>query len=210
MSIVNGAQTVLSSASVENISDQALVQVRIIEASEGASQNNNLSLMITKFNNSQNSVSAMDLRTLDPIHIEIKKFFIKHGQYYFYKTGETQNKAKYITFEDLMISLGCFYEQSQTVKQNKGELWSNTKLYNDLLKTKDLQLYLLLCLGVPKRQLQIVLQNAFNYTISREIKHIFTDLKKEYRQNKVCAICGSKENLQIHHIKPIGKNPYLK
>lgn len=156
MSIVNGAQTVLSSASVENISDQALVQVRIIEASEGASQNNNLSLMITKFNNSQNSVSAMDLRTLDSIHIEIKKFFIKHGQYYFYKTGETQNKDKYITFEDLMISLGCFYEQSQTVKQNKGELWSNTKLYNDLLKTKDLQLYLLLCL--VKKQVDIDIQ----------------------------------------------------
>lgn len=71
-------------------------------------------------------------------------------------------------------------------------------------------IYLLLCLGVPKRQLQIVLQNAFNYTISKEIKHIFTDLKKEYRQNKECVICGSKENLQIHHIKPIGRNPHLK
>lgn len=69
--------------------------------------------------------------------------------------------------------------------------------------------YLLLCLGVPKRQLQIVLQNAFNYTISRRIKHIFQDMKTEYKQNKECAICGSTEELQVHHIKPISKNPYL-
>lgn len=156
MSIVNGAQTVLSCATIDNISDEALVQIRIIKTSNVSKKDDNFALTITKFNNSQNAVSPMDLRTLDPIHNEIKKFFIKNGQYYLYKTGENKNQENYITFEDLMIALGCYYEQSQIVKQNKGELWANTKLYHDLLKTRDLQLYLLLCL--IKKQVDIDLQ----------------------------------------------------
>lgn len=71
--------------------------------------------------------------------------------------------------------------------------------------------YVLLCLGVPKKQLQIILQNAFNYCTSKESKLIFEELKRKHRATiGKCAICGSKENLQIHHIKPIGRNPHLK
>ena len=145
LSIVNGAQTVHSCSNVDDIPDNALIQVRIIET-KSLLNNDDFSLKITRYNNSQNAVSDMDLSTLDTVHYEIKKEFIKNGFYYLYRTGENIiDSEKTITFEDLMVSLGCFYGHARLVKNNKGELWSNTKLYSDLLKIKNYELFLCLC-----------------------------------------------------------------
>ncbi len=165
LSIVNGAQTVLSCASVENITDDALVQIRIIETSLQPIENG-LSFKITRFNNSQNSVSAMDLRTLDPIHDEIKKFFIKNNFYYTYRTGEYSENISNISFEDLMIALGCFYGYSRIVKNNKGELWSNDKLYLELLSLKNLPLFLALC--------------EIKLLVDKEIENILKDERNKF------------------------------
>lgn len=154
MSIVNGAQTVISSSSIQDIPDEALVQIRIIETPP---ESDKLSLKITQFNNSQNRVSAMDLRTLDPIHLEIKKYFIQNGYYYHYKTGEKIIPENGFNFEDLMVSLGCFFGHSLIVKNNKGELWENYKLYTDLLLIRNYQVFLILC--IIKKSVDIKLEN---------------------------------------------------
>lgn len=71
--------------------------------------------------------------------------------------------------------------------------------------------YLLLCLGVPKKQLQYILFNSLNYCTSKESKLIFEELKRNYRAEiGKCSICGSTEELQVHHIKPISRYAYLK
>lgn len=71
--------------------------------------------------------------------------------------------------------------------------------------------YVLLCLGVPKKQLQIILQNAFNYCTSQEIKREFEKKKRKLKENGKCAVCGSTNNLTVHHLKPTGRGyGYLK
>ena len=138
LSIVNGAQTISSLADVSVIPDEALIQIRIIETDDIG-----IATKITQYNNSQNSVSPKDLRTLDEIHKRIKYHFLQNGYYYIYRTGENfYNPDSTIDFEDLMIALACYYGLSKTAKFNKGQLWSNDKTYEDLLKIEDLGLFL--------------------------------------------------------------------
>ncbi|MCQ2599479.1 MAG: AIPR family protein [Alphaproteobacteria bacterium] len=138
LSVVNGAQTISSLRDIENINDNALIQIRIIET-----QDINITTNITQYNNSQNAVSTKDLCTLDPIHKNIKRHFLKNGFYYTYKTGEPIfQKDKIIDFEDLMIGLACYYGFSRIAKFNKGQLWENKKTYKDLLKIEDFDKFL--------------------------------------------------------------------
>lgn len=138
LNIVNGAQTISSLYDIEHINDSALIQIRIIET-----QDTNIITKITRYNNSQNAVSIKDLRTLEPIHKEIKRHFLKNGFYYMYKTGETCSQPeKVINFDDLMIGLACFYGLSHIAKNNKGQLWENEKLYASLLDSKNYDKFL--------------------------------------------------------------------
>lgn len=139
LNIVNGAQTVISSSSVEDISDEALIQVRIIKT---LGENNfDISNNITKYNNSQNKVSLQDLRTLDDIHKKIRSEFIRFGYFYKYKTGEECVTDKDISFEDLIIALACYYHKSYIAKINKGKLWEDP-IYSDILRIINYELFL--------------------------------------------------------------------
>lgn len=110
-------------------------------------------------------------------------------------------------------------EYEKEIKEVYNSLHNATNIYNNVKpdtkeKITDLSkglVYLLLVLGVPKKQLPLIITNALNYCSSREISLIFTKKKQRFKKNKKCAICGSSENLTVHHIKPTGRGyEYLK
>lgn len=145
VNIVNGAQTVISSSLLDDdINDNALIQIRIIQTHSEKSDYI-IADNITKYNNSQNAVYIKDLRTLDPIHKEIRREFIKWGYYYKCKTGEKCVTDNDIDFEDLFIALACYYGHSHIAKINKGRIWE-TNLYHELLKIKKFEMFLKLAI----------------------------------------------------------------
>ena len=67
-------------------------------------------------------------------------------------------------------------------------------------------IYYILASGVPEEVVPIVLNKSLTYEPSR----IGRDLFKSKRRNSSCLICGSSENLTIHHLRPVRENPELK
>lgn len=213
LSVVNGAQTISSLATIKNIGEDALIQIRIIET-----QDPKVVTRITQYNNSQNSVSAKDLRTLDPIHQDIKKYFLQNGFYYVYRTGDIIPKnATPIMFEDLMIGLACFYKMSKMAKINKGQLWENEKIYNALLCQRDLELFLRI--SRIKQAVDKVIENIaledkmilhYNRLILEIIFRKFENISAEKITNKEVEfifeaikqyIDSIKENIATYHRK---------
>lgn len=67
-------------------------------------------------------------------------------------------------------------------------------------------IYYILASGVPEEIVPIVLNKSLTY----EPSNIGRQLFKLKRKNSSCLICGSSENLTIHHLRPIKENPELK
>ena len=67
-------------------------------------------------------------------------------------------------------------------------------------------IYYILSSGVPEEVVPIVLNKSLTYEPSR----IGRDLFKLKRKNSSCLICGSSENLTIHHLRPVKDYPELK
>lgn len=68
----------------------------------------------------------------------------------------------------------------------------------------------LLSIGVPRKYINMVYLNFYENTNHKNIKLYFQNQKTEIKNRSVCAFCGTSENLQIHHTKPIKANPHLK
>ena len=67
-------------------------------------------------------------------------------------------------------------------------------------------IYYILASGVPEEVVPIVLGRSLNYSASE----IGRDLFRKKRKNSSCLICGSSENLTVHHLRPVNENPELK
>lgn len=67
-------------------------------------------------------------------------------------------------------------------------------------------IYYILASGVPEEVVPIVLGRSLKYSASG----IGRDLFRKKRKNSSCLICGSSENLTIHHLRPVNENPELK
>lgn len=67
-------------------------------------------------------------------------------------------------------------------------------------------IYFLMYSGVPKEVIPLVLCKASNYNVDT----VKRDLYRQLKNNKCCVICGSTENLTLHHVKPIREYPELK
>lgn len=84
--------------------------------------------------------------------------------------------------------------------------------FKDFIKcdnlAKDIIIY---CLnkGIPKEYLKYFLFYTMCFLNPRDLNLLLTKQKQEFKKNKVCAVCGSSENLTIHHYKKVSKAPYL-
>ena len=93
---------------------------------------------------------------------------------------------------------------------------NNSTEYNikprDLIKfdnlSKDIILY---CLnkGVPKQYLKLYFCYCMSFINGKTFNSILLGEKKRFKKNKVCAICGTDQDLTIHHIKKVSEASYL-
>ena len=67
-------------------------------------------------------------------------------------------------------------------------------------------IFYLLAMGVPEDIVPIILINANKLDPTK----IGNDIFRKKRKNSSCLICGSENNLTIHHLKPVNKYPELK
>lgn len=68
---------------------------------------------------------------------------------------------------------------------------------------------ILLSVGVPKHALNMVYLNAYNNISPKKVGHLDTQHRRAFKDGKTCAICGSKDNLTVHHIKKVKTHEHL-
>lgn len=67
---------------------------------------------------------------------------------------------------------------------------------------------ILLSIGVPKKYIKLFYLNCYENTTKKQIGLLDTEHRQAFKKvNNICCICGTTENLTIHHTKP---NKYLK
>lgn len=130
LSIVNGAQTVGSLASIQ--SDQieklknAVVPIRIIQT-EGASDD--LSASITRNNNTQNKIDPRNFVALDPEQERLRNEFLVDGIDYEYRQGEIEHSANSrLGLVEATLALATTDDQVELCVQAKreiGRLWED-------------------------------------------------------------------------------------
>lgn len=87
-----------------------------------------------------------------------------------------------------------------------------TKVKSVLDEISEDVIFYLLSKGVPKNRVDNVLSYVFSKkNDSKEIKLIYESEKTIFRNvNNKCSICGSSDNLEIHHIKKSQYYPELR
>lgn len=70
---------------------------------------------------------------------------------------------------------------------------------------------ILLSIGVPKNYIKLFYLNCYENTTKKQIGLLDTEHRRAFKKvNNICCICGTTENLTIHHTKAIKTNPHLK
>ena len=106
----------------------------------------------------------------------------------------------------------AYYKLVMTEKEAKNNRDSILGFKGESNQVKTLEriskntIYYILASGVPEEVVPIVLGRSLNYSASE----IGRDLFRKKRKNSSCLICGSSENLTIHHLRPVNENPELK
>lgn len=130
-SVVNGAQTVGSIASVFNangsISSDAKLLVTIIEL---GTQSDKIGIEITKARNKQNTVRDIYFAALDPNQERLRQECMVSNIVYQYRPSEDNDDA--ITIEQAAIALACFSGNTQIVVAAKKDI---SQLYKDYYST---------------------------------------------------------------------------
>ncbi|MEY3403113.1 MAG: hypothetical protein RLZZ86_2729 [Cyanobacteriota bacterium] len=125
-SVVNGAQTVGSIASVFNdndaISPNAKLLVTIIEV---GTQSDTIGIEITKARNTQNTVRDIDFAALDPNQERLRQECMVSNIVYQYRPSADKQDA--ITIEQAAIALACFSGNTEIIVVAKKE---PSQLYN--------------------------------------------------------------------------------
>jgi len=131
VSIVNGAQTVGSIASLFSTNpaqlEKARVFVRFI-ALENCPES--FSLSVTRATNTQNKIDKRDFISLDPEQERIKTELLLDEVEYVYKSGERYNSTiNGFDLIDATVALACSYEDislSVQAKREIGKLWDDS------------------------------------------------------------------------------------
>lgn len=85
-------------------------------------------------------------------------------------------------------------EINNKTKNNKNKIIAKLSIPNNLRKTPMIFNY------------SIKSENEYPYIID-PFKVIYWDLRSKTILNKLCLICGSNKNIEMHHLKPIKYNP---
>lgn len=135
----------------------------------------------------------------------IKEVFIRDYQgVYNFDYYNNYNKYNFVDVKQTYNSLNKFFKYDNTnIKPLKQK---------DFIKIDNLtQEVIIYCLnkGIPKQYLKYFLFYCMAFLNPRDLNLMLHRCKQHYKKNKVCAICGSSENLTIHHIKKVSSFPYL-
>lgn len=144
-SIVNGAQTVGSIATVYNtsgaVSPEAKLLITLIEI---GTQPDPLGLQITRARNTQNAVRELYFAALDPNQERLRQELAVSGIAYQYRPSAEQGIPNSVTIEQATIALACFKGRTEiivTAKKESGQIYPQ---FNQILFPPDLsglQLY---------------------------------------------------------------------
>jgi hypothetical protein len=136
-SIVNGAQTVGSIASVFNanssISTDAKLLVTIIEV---GTKSDKIGVEITKARNTQNTVRDIYFAALDPNQERLRQECMVSNIVYQYRPSADSQDA--ITIEQAAIALACFSGETEIVVTAKKEIGQLYKRYYSTLFSNEL------------------------------------------------------------------------
>jgi hypothetical protein len=131
-SVVNGAQTVGSIATVKNttgaLSANAKVMITLIEVGSGA---DNVGQEITRARNTQNAIRGLYFAALDPQQERLRQELAISGITYYYRPSAeaTMGGQNVITIEQAAIALACFSGLVKTVvaaKKGSGQIYERT------------------------------------------------------------------------------------
>lgn len=97
-------------------------------------------------------------------------------------------------------------QSKRTYYNLKNDEKNPSKFTNELTDMAKKTVYFLMYSGVPEYIIPLVLQKASLY----DPEVIRRDLYKRCKNNKCCVLCGSKDHLTLHHVKPVRDYPELK
>ncbi len=136
-SVVNGAQTVGSIASVLNtnvsISAEAKLLVTIIEV---GTQSDKIGVEITKARNTQNTVRDIYFAALDPNQERLRQECMVSNIVYQYRPSADNQDA--ITIEKAAVALACFSDNTEIVVAAKKEISQLYKRYYSTLFSNEI------------------------------------------------------------------------
>jgi hypothetical protein len=147
ISIVNGAQTTGSIASVdEALSPDLQVAIRFVKANKDA-----IIADIVRFNNSQNKLQAADFRSTDPIQERLRAEFeaIPDAEYEGGRRGGASDAIKRSKFTlpsyTVGQSLAAFHGDPVTAYDKKSELWTSEKNYRQIFTDRTTARHIVFC-----------------------------------------------------------------
>lgn len=133
ISIINGAQTVGSLARIDpaELSDLKL-PLRVVKP-----DTNELTTSIIRFNNTQNTVEAWELRSIDRVQRRITEDFERElGLIYEKRRGQTRRSSEAIHFDKLAPWISSFLGDSYTPHRSKRDLYESDQQYSRLFNNQ--------------------------------------------------------------------------
>jgi hypothetical protein len=147
ISIVNGAQTTGSIASVDGVlSPDVQVAIRFVKA-----DNDEIIASVVRFNNSQNRLQPADFRSTDPIQERLRAEFddIPDAEYEGGRRGGASDAIKRSKFTlpsyTVGQSLAAFHGDPVTAYDKKSELWTNEKNYRQIFTDRTTAQHIVFC-----------------------------------------------------------------
>lgn len=137
----------------------------------------------------------------------IKKIYLQdHNNIYDFEHYTHKNKSYFVDVKQTYKTLNHIFKGAYNKYGNSKPLKKHDLIKCDNL-CKDVIVY---CInkGIPKNLLKYFWFYCMSFINAKDLNLILHDVKKEYRQNKVCAVCGASDNLTIHHVKEVSKYPY--
>jgi hypothetical protein len=147
ISIVNGAQTTGSLASLDEIPSSGLqVSIRFVKANKEAIVAN-----VVRYNNSQNKIQAADFRSTDSIQERLRTEFdfIPEAEYEGGRRGGASDviKRSKFTLPSYTVgqSLAAFHGDPVTAYDKKSELWTNESNYRRIFTDRTTARHIVFC-----------------------------------------------------------------
>jgi hypothetical protein len=146
ISVVNGAQTTGSVASLAKVPDDLMVAVRFVKAKKDA-----IVSSVVRYNNSQNKLQAADFRSTDPTQERLRNEFktIPNAEYEGGRRGGASDaikRSKYaLPSYTVGQSLAAFHGDPVTAYDKKSELWTSEKSYRQIFTDRTTARHIVFC-----------------------------------------------------------------